>query len=76
MFVNPVKRDDYFFPYFVMIQEIHSLLHILLSTMDFIDQIKTIASRAEAQSDHLGTEEATKNALIMPFINTLGYNVF
>lgn len=44
--------------------------------MDFIDQIKTIASRAEAQLDHLGTEEATKNALIMPFINTLGYNVF
>jgi len=22
------------------------------------------------------TEEATKNALIMPFINALGYNVF
>jgi len=25
---------------------------------------------------HLETEEATKNALVMPFIGTLGYNVF
>jgi hypothetical protein len=26
--------------------------------------------------DHLQTEEATKNALIMPFIQALGYDVF
>jgi hypothetical protein len=27
-------------------------------------------------ADYLLTEEATKNALVMPFINSLGYNVF
>ena len=44
--------------------------------MDLIDQIKSLATRAASQLDHLTTEEATKNALIMPFINALGYNVF
>jgi len=44
--------------------------------MDFIDQIKGLSSQISKQLDHIGTEEATKNALIMPFINILGYNVF
>lgn len=44
--------------------------------MDFIDQINALASRASSQIEHLATEEATKNALVMPFINALGYNVF
>jgi len=44
--------------------------------MDFIDQIRTIASRINKKIEHLQTEEATKNALVMPFINALGYNVF
>lgn len=44
--------------------------------MDFIDEIKALATRIPKQLEHLQTEEATKNALIMPFINALGYNVF
>jgi hypothetical protein len=44
--------------------------------MDFIDQIKGLSSQISKQLDHIETEEATKNALIMPFINILGYNVF
>jgi predicted type IV restriction endonuclease len=44
--------------------------------MDFIDQLRSIASRIPAQRDMLNTEEATKNALVMPFIIALGYDVF
>lgn len=44
--------------------------------MDFIDRIKQIAARAPQQMEYCKTEEATKNALIMPFINALGYDVF
>ncbi len=44
--------------------------------MDFIDQLKGLSSQISKQLDHIGTEEATKNALVMPFINILGYNVF
>jgi len=44
--------------------------------MDLIDRIKDIASRIPKQMEHIQTEEATKNALIMPFISSLGYDVF
>jgi len=44
--------------------------------MDFKDQIKQFAERATRLKDSIQTEEATKNALIMPFLNTLGYDVF
>ncbi|PXF57971.1 MAG: restriction endonuclease [Candidatus Methanogaster sp.] len=44
--------------------------------MDFIDQLNGLSSQISKQLDHIETEEATKNALIMPFINILGYNVF
>lgn len=44
--------------------------------MDFIDKIQELASRIPRQRDFILTEEATKNALIMPFISALGYNVF
>ena len=44
--------------------------------MDFIGNIKKLAKKALSQKDLLDTEEATKNALIMPFIQELGYNVF
>ncbi|MBC6605834.1 type I restriction enzyme HsdR N-terminal domain-containing protein [Hymenobacter sp. BT188] len=44
--------------------------------MELIDQLTNLASRAQKQISHIQTEEATKNALIMPFINALGYNVF
>jgi len=44
--------------------------------MDFIDKIRELAARLPKQLEHIQTEEATKNALIMPFITALGYNVF
>jgi hypothetical protein len=44
--------------------------------MDFKDSIKQIADRIEKLKNNLPTEEATKNALIMPFISALGYDVF
>lgn len=44
--------------------------------MDFKDTIRQLVERVEKLKDSLQTEEATKNALIMPFINSLGYDVF
>lgn len=44
--------------------------------MDFIDKIRELTARIPKQLDYIQTEEATKNALIMPFISALGYNVF
>ncbi len=44
--------------------------------MELVEQLRAIADRAAEQADRLATEEATKNALVMPFINALGYNVF
>jgi len=44
--------------------------------MDFIDQIKQLADRVLKLKDQIATEEATKNAFIMPFIQALGYDVF
>lgn len=44
--------------------------------MDFKDSIKQISERIEKLKSNLHTEEATKTALIMPFISALGYDVF
>ena len=44
--------------------------------MDFKDLIKQLASRVEKMLPRIQTEEATKNALVMPFIQILGYDVF
>jgi predicted type IV restriction endonuclease len=44
--------------------------------MDFKDQIRQIGERVSKLKDQILTEEATKNALIMPFIQVLGYDVF
>ncbi|MCP5274453.1 MAG: type I restriction enzyme HsdR N-terminal domain-containing protein [Burkholderiales bacterium] len=44
--------------------------------MDLIDKIKELSSRIQKQKDHIKTEEATKNAFVMPFISALGYDVF
>lgn len=44
--------------------------------MEFIDKINTLKERAISLKDNLQTEEATKNALIMPFLTALGYDVF
>lgn len=44
--------------------------------MDFIDQLQALSTKALKIREHLQTEEATKNALIMPFIGILGYDIF
>ena len=44
--------------------------------MDFKDEIKQFGDRVEKLKAQISTEEATKNAFIMPFINALGYDVF
>ena len=44
--------------------------------MDLLDALNRIAARMPQQIPMLQTEEATKNALVMPLINALGYNVF
>ncbi len=44
--------------------------------MDFIDKIRELSARIPKQLEHIQTEEATKNAFVMPFLNALGYDVF
>jgi hypothetical protein len=45
--------------------------------MDFIEKLQNLSKKIDQVADSLTTEEATKNALIMPFLNTvLGYDVF
>ena len=45
--------------------------------MDFADQLRVLAGRVAERKDSVQTEEATKNAFIMPFIQqVLGYDVF
>ncbi len=44
--------------------------------MEFIEKLQTLASRVPNLRSHLQTEEATKNALVMPFIGFLGFDVF
>ena len=44
--------------------------------MDFKDIIKQLTERVSQLKENIATEEATKNAFIMPFINALGYDVF
>ena len=44
--------------------------------MSYTDKIKGIAARIPETIDVLETEEATKTALVLPFIAALGYDVF
>ena len=44
--------------------------------MDFKDTVKQLGDRISKLKEQIHTEEATKNAFIMPFIQMLGYDVF
>lgn len=44
--------------------------------MEFIDEIKVLGSRSQELGPQLKSEEATKTALVLPFIQLLGYNIF
>ncbi|TSI05111.1 type I restriction endonuclease [Lysinibacillus sp. BW-2-10] len=42
----------------------------------FTEQLKNIANRILTMKDSITTEEATKTAIVMPFFQALGYDVF
>jgi predicted type IV restriction endonuclease len=44
--------------------------------MDYKDLIKQLSERVVKLKDQIQTEEATKNAFIMPFIQAWGYDIF
>jgi len=44
--------------------------------MDFIDHLRVLSARISNTRAIIQTEEATKIAMVMPFIQILGYNVF
>ncbi|WP_407279293.1 type I restriction endonuclease [Aromatoleum evansii] len=45
--------------------------------MEFIEKLNSLAAKIRQQAGAIQTEEATKNAFVMPFINSvLGYDVF
>lgn len=44
--------------------------------MSLQEKVKNISLRAESLIEQISTEEGTKNALIMPLIGALGYDVF
>lgn len=44
--------------------------------MDLIDKLRNIGERFTKLKEQVQTEEATKNAFVMPFISALGYDVF
>lgn len=44
--------------------------------MSIEDDIRVVAGRIPSLKERLTTEEATKQALILPFLQALGYNVF
>jgi hypothetical protein len=44
--------------------------------MDFDERLYSLAARIQKHSDILSNEEMTKNALVLPFLQTLGYDPF
>lgn len=44
--------------------------------MQLIEQLKNMSARIPQQVEYIQTEEATKMTLVLPFIQSLGYNVF
>lgn len=43
---------------------------------DFIQKLEALSKRVDKLKSEVNTEEATKTALILPFFQTLGYDVF
>ncbi len=44
--------------------------------MDFIDEVRIRSGQFADRLERLATEEATKSALVLPFIQMLGYEIF
>lgn len=47
-----------------------------LAHMDLKDQLKQLSERIERLKDNIHTEEAAKNAFVLPFLQAIGYDVF
>ena len=43
--------------------------------MDFIDRLKALSTRLQSLTDRIGTEEGTKQFLVLPLLNALGYDI-
>ena len=44
--------------------------------MEIFNQLKALADKVEKLKDKIDTEESTKHAFVLPFINILGYDSF
>ncbi|NKI27593.1 restriction endonuclease [Arenibacter sp. 6A1] len=44
--------------------------------MELFNQLKALADKVDQLKDQIGTEESTKHAFTLPFINILGYDAF
>lgn len=44
--------------------------------MSFLDNVRRLSDQVRKRQPHIKGEEATKNALILPFLGTLGYDIF
>lgn len=44
--------------------------------MDLKDQLRLLSERAQKTQEKITTEEATKNAIVLPFLQALGYDIF
>jgi hypothetical protein len=44
--------------------------------MEFADQIRQLAARLETNKEDASTEELTKQTMVLPFLQVLGYDVF
>ena len=45
-------------------------------SMPFTDKMQAVLDNSEQLIESCDTEEATKHSLVLPFIQSLGYNVF
>lgn len=44
--------------------------------MEIQNQLKELASKIDSLKERIGTEESTKHAFVLPFIQILGYDIF
>ncbi|MGP8049971.1 MAG: DUF4268 domain-containing protein [Desulfobaccales bacterium] len=44
--------------------------------MDFAEQVRQLIVLLNKNKDYVSTEEATKSAMVLPFLQVLGYNIF
>lgn len=44
--------------------------------MDFVEKLQALSAKIQKQKDIIQTEEATKNAFVLPFLSALGWDIF